>query len=125
MLGSHFHGRMSIPTLEDLEEVGVSTLTEFYERIGQSDDDELQARVLKMRASSENILVPRTQALEAKLDLALPYFFSHLACNYKNGILPAGHGMPKMDLSKYMGAEQFERYIKKGKSPDGMRRLVR
>ena len=54
----------------------------------------------------------------------IPYVLGHLACSFKEGMIPAGHGMPKVDLGQYLTLEQRKRYIKDGRSPAGMMRMV-
>ena len=113
---------MSVTPIEDLEEIGVSSLTEFYEKIRESDDDEFQERALAGRPSAETLLAPKTQPLASKLELVLPYMFGHLACVFRDGIIPAGNGTPKIDLGQYLTPAQRKTYIKDGKSPTGMTR---
>ena len=111
---------MSLPTRDDLSEVGAETLVDFYELIGQTDDDELQARVLARRPSAAEWSAPKTQPLEHKVALLVHYICVHLTLKFK-GTIPAGHGAPAHNLkAKYLSKEQQARYLERGEATNSI-----
>ena len=106
---------MSIPTRDELGLASAERLTEFFEVVNTTEDDELRRRLLQKRPSSLGLLEPKTQPLAHKVELVCEYALAHLAIHFK-GKLPPGHGFLAFDLNKCLTADQREKYLLNGQS---------